>query len=85
MDDNEKGHQVMLMAQIFSATTRAVTWFGEGNAETEAAIDIIKELASKAWQFGIPNSEIDIRLHGSSVIGVGLKEALREVVDQLDV
>jgi len=84
MDDNEKGHQVMLMAQIFSATTRAVGWLGEGNAETEAAIDIIKELASKAWRFGIPNSEINIQLHASSVAGAGVKKALRVVADQLD-
>jgi hypothetical protein len=84
MDDNEKGHQVMLMAQIFSATTRAVGWLGEGNAETEAAIDIIKELASKAWRFGIPDSEIYAQLHASSVIGAGVKKALRVVADQLD-
>ncbi|KAH8789885.1 heterokaryon incompatibility protein-domain-containing protein [Hyaloscypha sp. PMI_1271] len=85
IDDNEKGHQVMLMAQIFSATTRAVGWLGEGNAETEAAIDIIKELASNAWRFGIPDSEIDIQLRVSSVIGAGLKKALKVVADQLDV
>jgi len=84
MDDNEKGHQVMLMAQIFSATTRAVGWLGEGNAETEAAIDIIKEVASKAWRFGISDSELDLGGHPTTA-GAGVKKALRGLADQLDV
>jgi hypothetical protein len=85
IDGNEKGHQVMLMAQIFSATTRAVGWLGEGNAETEAAIDIIKELASKAWRFGIYESKMSLGLVGLKIAGAGVKKALREVADQLDV
>jgi hypothetical protein len=85
VDDNEKGHQVTLMAQIFSATTRAVGWLGEGNAETEAVIDIIKELASKAWRFGITDSELDSGRIWNTIAGAGVKKALRGVVDQVDV
>ena len=85
VDDNEKGHQVTLMAQIFSATTRAVGWLGEGNAETEAAIDIIKELASKAWRFGITDSELDSGRLWNTITGTGVKKALRGVADQVDV
>jgi hypothetical protein len=85
IDDNEKGHQVMLMAQIFSATTCAVGWLGEGNAETEVAIDIIKELASKAWRFGIHGSKTGPGLVDVSAAGAGVKKALRELADQLDV
>jgi hypothetical protein len=85
MDDNEKGHQVTLMTQIFSATTRAVGWLGEGNAETEAAIDIIKELASKAWRFGFSDSKLVLDLVRPTIAGAGIKKALREVADHLDV
>jgi hypothetical protein len=85
MDDNEKGHQVTLMAQIFSATTRAVGWLGEGNAETEAAIDIMKELAPKAWRFGITDSELDSGQIWNTIAGAGVKKALREFADQLGV
>jgi hypothetical protein len=58
LDDTEKGHKEMLMAQIYTATTCALGWLGEGSAETTAAISIIKDLASGAWRFGINDSTL---------------------------
>jgi hypothetical protein len=83
-DDTEKGHQVMLMAQVFSPTTFALGWLSEGNDYTHAAIGAIKDLVSKAWRFGIDalnprNPDFTPRRSGE-----GVKQALRDVADQLD-
>ncbi|PMD42634.1 heterokaryon incompatibility, partial [Hyaloscypha variabilis F] len=48
-DEAEKGHQVMLMAQIYSGTKSCLAWLGEANTETHAAVRTIRDLASKAW------------------------------------
>lgn len=83
MDDNEKGHQVMLTAQVYSATRRCLAWLGSGNAQTDTAIGIIKDLASKAWRFGIPDSVVGPGLDFVS-IGEGVQIALRDVADELE-
>ena len=82
-DDAEKGYQVMLMAQIYSSTIRALAWLGEGNAETHAAINIIKNIASKAWQFGFSGLETELIVYPGNN-GDGVKKALRELADQVD-
>ncbi|PMD16651.1 hypothetical protein NA56DRAFT_307360 [Hyaloscypha hepaticicola] len=82
-DDAGKGHQVMLMAQIYNSTIRALAWLGEGNAETRAAVDIIKNIASKAWQFGYSGLETELNVYPGNK-GEGVKKALRELADQLD-
>jgi hypothetical protein len=83
LDDTEKGHQVMLMAQIYSSTIRALAWLGEGNAETHAAIDIIKNVASKAWQLGFSGMKTELIAYPGNN-GEGVKKALRELADQID-
>jgi hypothetical protein len=68
----------MLMAQIYNSTIRALAWLGEGNAEIHAAVDIIKNLASKAWQFGFSGLETELIVYpGNNCEGV--KKALREL------
>ncbi len=71
----------MLMAQIYSSTIRALAWVGEGNAETHAAVDIIKKIASKAWQFGFSGLETEVIVYPGNN-GEGVKKALRELADQ---
>jgi Heterokaryon incompatibility protein (HET) len=80
-DDAEKGHQVMLMAQIYSSTIRTLAWLGEGNSEIHAAVDIIKNIASKAWQFGFSGLGTKLIMYPGSNGNLG---ALRELADQLD-
>jgi hypothetical protein len=82
-DDAEKGHQVMLMAQIYSSTIRTLAWLGEGNSEIHAAVDIIKNIVLKAWQFGFSGLETKLIWYPGSN-GEGVKVALRELADQLD-
>jgi hypothetical protein len=72
----------MLMAQIYNSTIRALAWLGEGNAEIHAAVDIIKNLASKAWQFGFSGLETELIVYPGNN-GEGVKKALRELADQL--
>jgi len=72
------------MAQVFSPTTFALGWLSEGNDYTHAAIGAITDLVSKAWRFGIDalnprNPDFTPRRSGE-----GVKQALRDVADQLD-
>jgi len=73
---------VVLMARIYSQTTRAIGWLGEGNAQTTAAIHSIKDIASRSWKFGIMASRLFNPLDCGK--GAGIKKALRDLVDELD-
>jgi hypothetical protein len=52
-DDEEKGHQVAFMAQIFRNAECVLVWLGEGNAEIHAGIETIRRLADSAWKYGL--------------------------------
>ncbi|PMD57717.1 HET-domain-containing protein [Hyaloscypha bicolor E] len=52
-DDQEKGHQVAFMAQIFRNAECVSVWLGEGNAEIHAGIETIRRLADSAWKYGL--------------------------------
>lgn len=52
-DDQEKGHQVAFMAQIFQNAECVLVWLGEGNAEIHAGIETIRRLADSAWKYGL--------------------------------
>ncbi|KAH8750940.1 heterokaryon incompatibility protein-domain-containing protein [Hyaloscypha sp. PMI_1271] len=52
-DDQEKGHQVAFMAQIFRNAACVLVWLGEGNAEIHAGIETIRRLAESAWKYGL--------------------------------
>ncbi|KAF2192390.1 HET-domain-containing protein [Zopfia rhizophila CBS 207.26] len=45
-DVDERGYQVSLMKDIFQKSKRTVVWLGEESDETDAAIKLMKELAS---------------------------------------
>lgn len=59
-DDTENDRQVMLMANMYSATTRVLEWLGEGNAQTAVTICIIEGLASKRTELGIFDSSLEL-------------------------
>ena len=56
-DDQEKGHQVAFMAQIFRNAECVLVWLGEGNAEIHAGIETIKRLADSAWKYGLSSDQ----------------------------
>ncbi|KAH8762980.1 heterokaryon incompatibility protein-domain-containing protein [Hyaloscypha finlandica] len=56
-DDQEKGHQVAFMAQIFRNAACVLVWLGEGNAEIHAGIETIKRLADSAWKYGLSSDQ----------------------------
>jgi hypothetical protein len=56
-DDQEKGHQVAFMAQIFRNAVCVLVWLGEGNAEIHAGIETIRRLADSAWKYGLSSDQ----------------------------
>jgi hypothetical protein len=56
-DDQEKGHQVAFMAQIFRNAECVLVWLGEGNAEIHAGIETIRKLADSAWKYGLSSDQ----------------------------
>jgi hypothetical protein len=53
-DEEEKGHQVAFMAQIFRNAECVLVWLGEGNTEIRAGIETIRRFADSAWKYGLP-------------------------------
>lgn len=47
-DDNEKGHQVSLMAQVYRNTQCGLAWLGEGDKDTCKGFAMIKDVAAFA-------------------------------------
>lgn len=58
-DNDEKGHQVQLMAKIYSKPSRVVVWLGVGNENTAAVIELIRKLSKTAWQYGVKSKGFD--------------------------
>ena len=52
-DNEEKGHQVAFMSQIFRNAECVSVWLGEGNAEIHAGIETVRRLADSAWKYGL--------------------------------
>jgi hypothetical protein len=56
--DEEKGHQVALMANIYRNAECVLVWLGEGNQEAHTGIERIRELASSAWKYGLQYDDL---------------------------
>lgn len=52
-DSTEKGHQVAVMADIFSKAKTVRVWLGPGSAWATEAIKFLKDLALRAESFGV--------------------------------
>jgi hypothetical protein len=50
----EKGYQVQLMGEVFRRAEHVLAWLGEGDKETDAALQFLENLASESWKYGVP-------------------------------
>ncbi|PMD53878.1 HET-domain-containing protein, partial [Hyaloscypha bicolor E] len=59
-DNKEKGHQVALMAKIYSNANCVLVWLGESNGAIHAGIGCFRRLADAAWKYGLRyNKKVD--------------------------
>jgi hypothetical protein len=52
-DNEEKGHQVALMAEVYRKAEHVLAWLGEGNMETTKALEILYSLVEYASWYGV--------------------------------
>lgn len=52
-DNKEKGHQVALVAKIYSNANCVLVWLGESNGAIHAGIGCFRRLADAAWKYGL--------------------------------
>ncbi|TEY36910.1 hypothetical protein BOTCAL_0536g00030 [Botryotinia calthae] len=52
-DDNEKGHQVRLMSQLYRNTQRALAWLGEEHSKADALFGTLERMAADHQLFEI--------------------------------
>ncbi|TVY81290.1 Heterokaryon incompatibility protein 6 OR allele [Lachnellula suecica] len=52
-NNEEKGHQVKLMADVYRGAAHVLVWLGEGSEKTDEAIDFLSERARDSWRYGV--------------------------------
>jgi hypothetical protein len=78
-DVEEKGRQVMAMANIYRRSCRVLAWLGPGTEDTDRALSHFRKLADLGPDFGLP-TELDgqVWLHTPTLVGG--KESIESIV-----
>jgi hypothetical protein len=62
LDDDEKGHQVANMDQIYKKATKVLAWLGEGSDEVHQAMLDCERLFRFAQQYSVEEKDIDFEV-----------------------
>lgn len=82
-NNEEKGHQVTLMADVYRNAKHVLAWLGEGSGETSKAIDFLHRVAEDSWKCGVnaecPWKAFDVDVNQGSGLSVVIRGLLSVV------